>query len=243
MSRAAVEDAVTATVEYVRKTGELPPLVRNGMKTLLDGQPSVTADPITMRGGRMPAFTAAALAVWLGPRSKSRLVELAHANDVLGRWCDPPDPPARHFAPLLCERSALIEALRAVDAREPTAAALERWDAAQTELRAGETVLAVDIVGYQPTTRPDQLQLRVVLTADVTGVTLLAGGAPDTPLAPADEPRSYTVAVPARLVAPVLRWRASRDSCVSRPHLGARGNGSPIEPPRRQDASKHRQRL
>jgi len=205
MSRAAVEDAVTATVEYVRKTGELPPLVRNGMKTLLDGQPSVTADPITMRGGRMPAFTAAALAVWLGPRSKSRLVELAHANDVLGRWCDPPDPPARHFAPLLCERSALIEALRAVDARDPTAAALERWDAAQTELRAGETVLAVDIVGYQPTTRPDQLQLRVVLTADVTGVTLLAGGAPDTPLAPADEPRSYTVAVPARLVAPVLR--------------------------------------
>jgi hypothetical protein len=201
MAGTGVEAAVAATVEHVRRTGELPPLVRDAARSFLAGQPSVAADAITMRGARMPAFSAAALALWLGPRSKGRLVELAHANDVLGRWCDPPAPPARHFAPLLCERAALVAALRAVDRGDPTAAALERWERAADELDG----VAVDTIGYEPAVRPDQLTLRLTLAVDAPGATLLAGGLPEATLVPAGDARSFAATVPARLVAPVLR--------------------------------------
>jgi serine/threonine-protein kinase len=126
VARTGVGDAVDAVVGYVRKTGELPPLVRSAARSFLAGRSSVA--PEEQMG--TPPYAAAALAVWLEP-TRRRLTELAWANDLQWRWCEPVEAPRRRFAPILCEREALIAALRATDPRDRVAAALERWSQAQ----------------------------------------------------------------------------------------------------------------
>src|SRR5262249_42567031 len=119
VARAGVGEAVAATLEFVRQTGELPPLVRGAARSFLVGQSDSAG-----AGGRVPPFAGARIALWLEPKSRPRARDLAWANDLFGRWCEPPPPPARHFAPELCERGALVALLGAHD---PLGEALERW--------------------------------------------------------------------------------------------------------------------
>jgi hypothetical protein len=201
VARHRVEPAVAATLDYVMRTGELPPLVASTLRGFLARKPSVSADDLPAGNAIMPPFSAAALAVWLDPRDRARLAELAHANDVLDRWCEPPAPPARRFAPVLCEPAALAAALRAIDPRDGTAAAIERMIGAGHEV-AG---VAIETARYAGTSRPDQLELVVELGAEATGA-VLGGGAPETPLVAVEgAPRTYRALVPRAIVAPVLR--------------------------------------
>jgi hypothetical protein len=183
VARAGAGEAVAATLEYVRQTGELPEGVKDGARALLRAQPSSVGAPAE----RVAPYAAAGLAVWLEPRNRARLGELAYANDLFGRWCEPVPPPARHFAPLLCERAALVAALRAGDPRDGTAEALERWAQAAPDAPDAE---------WADATLPGELVLTVHVAAD--SVTLFAAGTP--PVTGRDVLR-----VPRRIVAPVLR--------------------------------------
>jgi len=203
VSRAGVDEAVAATLEAVRQTGELPLLVRASMKNFLNGRPAVVATETVGPGGRVPPYSAAGIAVWLEPQSRARRADLAFANDSLGRWCEPVAPPARRFAPILCERAALVTALRAADPKDPAADALERWEHAALADDAG---LGLRDAEWVETSRPDERELRVALAApvaDPASVILLAGGISPTPGQAADDLLVWKV--PARVVAPVLK--------------------------------------
>jgi hypothetical protein len=210
VQRAAVADAVGVTLETVRQTGELPPNVRSAARSFLSGRVAVLASEAVSAGERVPAFAAPGLAVWLEPQNRARLADLAFANDVLGRWCAPPTS-GRHFAPLLCEPAALIAALRAANAKDPTAEALERAAQASDEITLGDGKVKIASADWADTSRPDERDLRVTLTAegtaepDATAVTLLAAGVPAIPgRATEDAPGTLVFRVPIRLVAPVL---------------------------------------
>jgi serine/threonine protein kinase len=184
---------VAATIEHVARTGELPPLVLGALRSFLAGKPALAQ-------GAAP-YSAAALAVWLEPRSRQRLVELAHANDVLGRWCAAPEPPARHFAPQLCEPAALVAALRAAHKNDPVAAALERYFASATELPE----VAVETARYEGRAVVSEQTLLLTLSADAPAATLLAAGARgEIPMVKTDE-RGFSAVVPREIFAPVLR--------------------------------------
>ena len=201
VARAGVDEAVTATLEAVRQTGELPLLVRSAARSFLGGRPSVAAEETVGPGGRVPAFSAAGLAVWFEPKNRARLVELAYADDVLGRWCETPAPPGRHFAPLLCERAALVAALRAESPKDPIAEALERWErAGLAGGGGGDGGAGIGVVAeWADTTRPDERELHV---SGPTEATVLAGGVPPTPGRPGDGMLVFKL--PLRIVAPVL---------------------------------------
>ena len=210
VQRAGVADAVTATLEAVRQTGELPALCRSAARSFLAGKPAAVASETVGPGGRLPPFAAAGLAAWLEPQNRARLGDLAFANDVLGRWCTPPAS-GRHFAPLLCEPAALIAALRAADARDGTAEALDRAAHAASEIAVADGKVRVDAADWADTSRPDERELRVTLSADGTAVpdpsavTLLAGGIPPAPgRAAGDAPDVLVWRVPIRVIAPVL---------------------------------------
>jgi serine/threonine-protein kinase len=201
VGRAGVADAVAATMDYVRGTGELPPLVRVALRSFLTDRPSVA--PVESMG--TPPYAAAALAVWIEPTRK-HLAELALANDLLRRWCETPAAPRRHFAPVLCERPALIDALRRADPRDRVAAALERWAAAQPPSES-----AVTGMSYRPALRPGTLE--VVMRPRESGdgaltyrlVAATPDGIIDAP--PSGVTPELVFTVPRRLVAPVLGIR------------------------------------
>jgi hypothetical protein len=212
VGRAGVDEAVAATLETVRRSGELPPDVRSALRSFLAGGAAVATTDGLRRGRRMPPFAAPGLALWLEPQSRAHLVELALANDALGRWCEPPPAPARHFAPVLCERGALIATLRARDPRDAVAEALERWDRAGNEVAAGDGKVALASAGYAPTERDEELELRVTLAAtgrDLPAASALVVLAPGLAPAPAREvagqPGVFVWRVPTRAVAPVLQ--------------------------------------
>ncbi len=201
VGRTGVVDALNATMDYVRKTGELPPLVRGAARSFLADRASVAPEEVM----GTPPYAAPAIAVWLDPTRK-RLAELALANDLLGRWCEPIDPPRRHFAPVLCERAALVGALRRADPRDRVAAALERWAAAQAPSDA--TVVRA---AYRAAARPAGYELSMSVTDGGDGaVTYRVLAA--TPDAAVDVPPSGVTPilffdVPRRVIAPVLGIR------------------------------------
>src|SRR5262249_5967558 len=117
---------------------------------------------------------------------------------VLGRWCEPAAPPGRRFAPLLCERAALVAALRAENPKDPTADALERWERAATSLAGDGGVVALT-ADWADTARPGERELRVT---GPTEATLVAAGIPPTPGRAADGTLLWKL--PLRVVAPVL---------------------------------------
>jgi hypothetical protein len=221
LQRWRVEQAVDATVEYVRATGDLPPNVKAGLKRLLSGRPSASAETTIQGVTRLPPWSASGLAVWLSPGDSTRLAELAYANDLQGRWCETPAPPQRHFAPHLCERAALIAALRAIDSSDPAATALELSEEAtplgsKAQLSDGGTVL-VKQVKYELDVAADRYVVHV--TVELTGPSLpnamLRGGWIATPIEPAgihdaggidagEMVRVFTFTAPRRFFAPVL---------------------------------------
>ncbi len=207
VQRAAVGEAVAATIAYVRATGELPPLVRNAVRMFLSGRSSTVTQETADTGGVVAPYTASVIAAWLEPHSRTRLAELAYANDALGRWCEPPEPPRRHFVPFACERPALVAALRALAPGDSTAHALERWAGASEELTAGELTLSAVRVQYGDVSNPNELSIVVALTAPAPAeVSLLAGHvARQQVLRATTDPGVYAASIPRRVVAPVLR--------------------------------------
>jgi hypothetical protein len=224
-----LDDAVAATMAYVRATGELPPLMKSTFRSFVAGRASVAADEKLQGAKRLPPWSAAAIAVWLTPTDPRRLTELAYANDVLSRWCDAPEPPRRHFAPVLCERQALIEQLRAVAPTDPASAALENWAVAtpfDTPAPAGDGTVTVRDVTYETGGRVDTMTISV--TVELAGpapatTAVLTGGWIKTPIEPVridtgdgdagvasgGTRKRFTFAAPRRIFSPVLRMGAS----------------------------------
>lgn len=166
-----LEPAVDAVAAYFRATGDLPPNVKAALRSYLGrAQQSVVAYPTLHGPRRLPPYSAAALAVWLGDQKSRRLVELAYANDTLRRWCEPPAPPKRHFAPVLCERAALSAELRKVTPHDRTAQMLDRWSEAipvgQAVTVSEGATAAVRHVGYRSGDRPDTYELVVELATE-----------------------------------------------------------------------------
>jgi len=133
-----VKPALEVVAEYYRGTDELPALVALPLKGFLERRgPWSRGDP---------GWGAAVLAMSLLGRTPERLVALAHENDALGSWCEPPPAPKRHRDPTLCEPAALAAALR--DAGQGTVAAnLERWQAATDDQAAKLGATAVRLRG------------------------------------------------------------------------------------------------
>jgi hypothetical protein len=198
--RAGVEEAVAATIAYVRGTGELPPLVRSAARSFLARRSSIATGPAADAG----AYAASVLAVWLEPGNPARLRELAEANDALGRWCEPPPAPYRHFAPVGCEAAALVQALRAARRKDPTADAIERWHASAPD---GEA-FGILHHEYQAPSNPAELRLVVELAGHPSGEVTVHFGDGARALGPLEGEHEGVLLgahVPRRLVAPVLR--------------------------------------
>jgi hypothetical protein len=131
--------AVDAVMRYVEATGKLPRGVADALRSFLANYPAFVRAETLAVGVRLPAYSAAALSVWLSPKDPRRLAVLAVANEWLGRWCEPIGvPTSRWFAPVLCDRDTLLAALPPGDA---TAAAFARWDAALDEATVGGVTL------------------------------------------------------------------------------------------------------
>ncbi len=236
VARARIADPVAALVEYVRATGEVPRGVRDPLvKSFLPGRPGAVGYMTIDRNSanRLPAYSAAALAVWLMPDDPRRLLELAYANDGLDRWCDPPTPPQRHFAPILCERDALAAALNRTAGGAQAAAALEAWGGA-TAYRAEAAYSGGRIVvrdhEYQRAERAEELVLIVTLDTGATrpDASLIAGGlsGPLVPLSAAEELLpdgtagtgwTLTFLVPRRLFAPVIQVAGQQPASLRLP--------------------------
>jgi serine/threonine protein kinase len=218
------EDAAeptAAVMAYIRATGELPPMVKTALRQFLRDRPSVAVEDAWIGNAHVTPYSAAALAVWLDPKNRRRLQELALANDVLGRWCASPPSPARHFAAVLCERDALIAALRSLDPGDPVARALERQARSTSEIVLGSAgKVAVADTSYAIASASEY---RLVVKLHMSGVEplpadafkLAAAGLPAATLQPEPAPQpqaddtgaanlDLAFRVPRRIVAPVL---------------------------------------
>jgi len=169
--------AVDAVMTYIEATGKLPRGVADALRAFLGSYPAFVRVETLGVGVRLPPYCAAALAVWMAPGDTRRLAVLAVANDWHQRWCTPV-PPARPFAPVLCDRAALLAALPAGDA---TAAAFSRWDAAGEDAALGDVTLRTREPRLGPGDRAGEEKLSVVVehgTAEGLSFVLVGGGMP-----------------------------------------------------------------
>lgn len=140
-ARPSLVAAVDAVIAYVAGTGELPAAVALAARRALASGSAVRAV------APEPALViAATLAAWLAPARPDRLTDLARAAWALPPVCPAITLPRRRFAPLACDTVALDHALREAG-KATTADALERYRAAQSEVRlAGAAVRVAEVV-------------------------------------------------------------------------------------------------
>jgi hypothetical protein len=104
---------IDAVMKYVRATGDLPPRVKTAIKQALRGPRSGFHTGAETTGKPLPAYCAAALAIWVEPAAEmnDRLGDLARCNVALGRFCPAPPAGTQHFADYACEAQPLMQRL------------------------------------------------------------------------------------------------------------------------------------
>jgi serine/threonine protein kinase len=166
-------DTLDQVMDYLRRTGELPPAVRAAAKKYLHGKRSWDPEH---------GIQIATLAVWLDDEDHAgRLAELARQNDGLGRWCSDRLPATRRrFAALACEPAALAAELRAAG-DDATAQAIDTWQSTPTRaMRSPWTVEYLTAQWGAPSVAGREIRVQAKVSGGArppaSAFTLLAGG-------------------------------------------------------------------